>query len=151
MAYRFTLTTHIAAPPADVFDLSLDVDAHIASTPGSNEQAVAGTTSGQLGLGDTVTWRARHFGIWWRMTSKITEHQRPGRFVDEQVKGPFARFRHEHRFDDHPTGTEMTDTVELVAPAGWLGRPVETYVVGPYIERLICQRNAILKDMLESR
>jgi ligand-binding SRPBCC domain-containing protein len=33
------------------------------------------------------------------MTSRITEWSRPERFVDEQVRGPFAAFRHEHLFE----------------------------------------------------
>lgn len=150
MTYSFTARTEIEAPADDVFRMSLGVDAHIASTPGSGEQAIAGTTSGQLDLGDTVTWRARHFGIWWRMTSRISELERPTRFVDEQVHGPFARFRHEHLFRDVGSRTEMVDHVELVAPAGWLGRPIERWIIGPYIEQLIRQRNSILRDLLEA-
>ena len=43
-----------------------------------------------MSLGQTVTWQARHFGLPFRMTSKITEYERPTHFVDEQVSGPFA-------------------------------------------------------------
>jgi len=39
-------------------------------------------------LGDQVTWRARHFGIVFQMTSAITEYQPPKRFVDEQCYRP---------------------------------------------------------------
>jgi hypothetical protein len=46
---------------------------------GSGERAVGGVTSGIMKLGDTVTWRARHFGIVFRMTSAITEYQYPRR------------------------------------------------------------------------
>lgn len=46
-------------------------------------------------LGDTVTWRARHFGIAFRITSAITEYQYPSRFVDEQLHGPFRRWWHD--------------------------------------------------------
>src|SRR5512135_2824825 len=78
------LETVIAAPIGDCFELSLSVDAHAASMSGSRESAVSGVTSGIMGPGDTVTWRARHFGIVFRMTSAITEYDYPGRFVDEQ-------------------------------------------------------------------
>ncbi len=65
----------------------------------TNERAVAGRTSGRIGLGETVTWRARHFGITWSLTSRIVVADAPTRFVDEQVRGPFRSFRHEHRFE----------------------------------------------------
>src|SRR6266487_7011670 len=105
------LETVIAAPIGDCFDLSLSVDAHRASMSQSGERAIGGVTSGVMKLGDTVTWRARHFGIPVRMTSAITEYERPVRFVDEQQRGPFERWRHEHIFTavDDGTKTLMVD------------------------------------------
>jgi hypothetical protein len=81
---RIRLETLIAAPAPNCFDLSLSVEAHTDSMAESGERAIAGVTSGVMKLGDTVTWRARHFGITFRMTSAITEYQRPIRFVDER-------------------------------------------------------------------
>ncbi len=57
------LETVIAAPVGNCFGLSLPVDAHAASMRVSGEQAIGGVTSGAMKLGDSVTWRARHFGI----------------------------------------------------------------------------------------
>ena len=74
------LETVIAAPIGDCFALSLSVDAHTASMSKSGERASGGFTSGAMRLGDTVTWRARHFGIAFRMTSMITEYEYPNRF-----------------------------------------------------------------------
>jgi hypothetical protein len=74
---EFEHLTTIAAPIEVVFDLSLDIDAHLASMADSGERAIGGTTSGLIGLGETVTWRARHFGIPFTMTSKVTEWERP--------------------------------------------------------------------------
>jgi hypothetical protein len=48
---------------------------------------IGGVTTGVMRLGDSVTWRARHFGVVFRMTSAITEYQPPSRFVDEQRGG----------------------------------------------------------------
>ena len=47
---------------------------------------------GVIGLGDSVTWRARHFGVWQRLTSKITALERPRHFRDTMTSGAFARF-----------------------------------------------------------
>ncbi|PFG43570.1 hypothetical protein ATJ88_2269 [Isoptericola jiangsuensis] len=100
----FTLVTEIPAPPERCFAASLSVDAHTASMGASGERAVAGVTSGVLRPGDTVTWQARHFGLPFRMTARVTAHDAPHRFVDEQVSGPFRRWWHEHRFDDRRSG-----------------------------------------------
>ncbi len=111
-------TTVIGASPEAVFDLSLSVDAHLASMERSGERAVAGVTSGSIGLGQEVTWRAVHFGLPFRMTSRITELERPTRFVDSQVRGPFRWFRHEHLFEANDAGALMTDRVSFQAPVG---------------------------------
>ena len=55
-----------------VFDLSRSIDLHKISTAHTNEEAVAGKTSGLIGMGESVTWKARHFGISQLLTSKIT-------------------------------------------------------------------------------
>lgn len=151
----------IDAPPAACFALSLSVDAHTASMSGSAERIVGGVTAGEMRAGETVTWRARHFGIPWRMTSRISEYHAPRRFVDEQVAGPFSRWRHEHRFEEIPpvsaatdptanrTTTRMIDVAEFEAPFGVLGRIAERLVLRRYMSRLLQRRNRWLAEQLE--
>ncbi|MDT7790234.1 MAG: hypothetical protein QOF58_8653 [Pseudonocardiales bacterium] len=142
---RFEVITEIAAPPRRVFDLSLDVGVHTASMAGSGERIIGGVTSGRMRLGDTVTWQARHFGLRWRMTSRITACDPPGYFVDEQVEGPFRWWRHEHHFEPDGDGTLMRDVVEFAAPLGPLGRLAEWLVLDRYLARLIRMRNEHLR------
>jgi ligand-binding SRPBCC domain-containing protein len=143
------VATRIAAPPEQCFRLSLSVDAHLQSMGRSRERAVAGVTTGLLALGDTVTWRARHGGIPFRMTVTITEHEPPSRFVDEQVRGPFGSWRHEHRFVATAGGTSMVDEVEFASPYGVVGRVVDRLVLRRYVRRLLVARNAWLTQALE--
>lgn len=147
---RFEVITDIAAAPQLVFDLSLDVGVHTASMAGSGERIVGGVTSGRMGPGDTVTWLARHFGVRWRMTSRITAFDPPGHFVDEQVAGPFRRWHHAHHFEpDGRGGTVMRDVVEFAAPLGPLGRLAERLVLDRYMQMLIHQRNEHLRTAAE--
>jgi ligand-binding SRPBCC domain-containing protein len=131
-------------PPGEAFDLSLDVEVHTASMAAAREVAVAGITHGRMALHDEVTWRAWHFGVPWRMTSRITIFERPRRFVDEQVRGPFARFRHEHVFESSQGATRMIDRIEFAAPLGRLGLVAERLVLASYVGELIKRRNAYL-------
>ncbi|OUZ11749.1 cyclase [Aeromicrobium sp. PE09-221] len=140
----FRVQTLSARSAEALFDAALDIHAHTASQSRSRERVVSGPASGRLGLGDRVTWQARHFGLWWTMTAAVTEVEEPTRFVDEQVFGPFARFRHEHRFETVDGGTLMTDTIEFAAPFGLLGRMVAVLVLRPYLRRLILQRGEFL-------
>jgi ligand-binding SRPBCC domain-containing protein len=143
------LETVVRAPVEDCFDLSLSVDAHTASMGRSGERAVAGVTSGRMALGDTVTWQARHFGLSFRMTSRIVAWDRPARFVDEQVAGPFRSWSHEHTFTAVDEGTLMVDVARFEAPYGALGRAAEGLVLTRYMTRLLAQRNEWLRQELE--
>jgi len=145
---QIVLTSVIQAPARACFDLSLSVDAHTASMAKSGERIVGGVTSGAMALGDTVTWRARHFGIPFTMTSRISEYEAPTRFVDEQVSGPFGRWWHEHRFEEVSGGTLMTDTVEFASPLGPLGRLADQVLLTRYLTRLLEQRNTWLVEAL---
>ncbi|MEU4406338.1 SRPBCC family protein [Streptosporangium sp. NPDC023963] len=147
----FEIVTHVMAPPERVFDISLDVDVHAASMVGSSEKAVGGVTTGSLKLGDTVTWRARHFGIRWRMTSTISAYDRPGHFADEQVSGPFKRWYHAHHFQScGHGGTVMSDVIEFAAPLGPLGRIAEILALRHYMPKLIRVRNQHIKQVAEA-
>ncbi|MBC7346327.1 MAG: SRPBCC family protein [Clostridia bacterium] len=147
---RIELTTEIPASPERCFELSLSVDAHRSSMSSSGERAIAGVTSGVMRHGDSVTWRARHFGIPITMTSVISQYDAPHRFVDEQRSGPFRRWWHEHRFEPTAGGTLMTDVVEFESPAGPIGRLGNVLVLTRYMTKLLRQRNAWLADTLRS-
>jgi ligand-binding SRPBCC domain-containing protein len=145
----FRLETLIEAPVECVFDLARDIGLHERSMAATGERAIGGRTSGSIETGETVTWRARHFGLWWTLTSRITDVRAPTTFVDEQEAGPFAWFRHEHTFRSVPGGTVMTDDWEHRSPFGRLGRVVDRIVLARYMRRLLETRNAVLKAEAE--
>ena len=144
MTVSFTCRTRIRLAPAEVFDLSRNVDAHVGSMARSRERAVGGVVSGLMSEGDEVTWRAWHFALPLRMSSRITEFHFPDSFTDEQVRGPFRFFRHVHRFIPDDGGTLMVDEVEFAAPFGVVGRLAEKMVLARYLRNLIVQRNRYL-------
>lgn len=90
------LETEIRAPMERVFDLARSIDLHRISMETTSERAVDGVTSGLIGLGETVTWEAVHFGFPQRLTSKITICDRPRHLQDVMVSGAFAGFTHDH-------------------------------------------------------
>lgn len=144
------VVTRARCAPEVLFDLALDVDAHAASLSGSGETASTSSGARQLQHGDEVTFRARHLGLVWRLTSRVSEYERPHRFVDEQVRGPFTQMRHEHVFEATAGGeTVMTDRMHVVAPFGVLGAAVGPVLLKPYLRRLLRQRGAHLARAAE--
>lgn len=147
---RIKLTTEIYAETQIVFDLSRSIDLHKISTKHTNETAVAGITSGLIKLGESVTWRAKHFGIYQKLTSKITEYKSPEYFVDEMVEGAFKAFRHEHHFQSVNGKTIMTDNFIYVSPFGVLGRIADKLFLKNYMIELLDKRNQTIKEFAES-
>lgn len=144
MSVHFQLETRTDLPAETLFQRSLSINEHVSSMANSNERVISTVKSDSLGPGDTVTWQARHFGVVFAMTSQITAFDRPRSFVDQQVKGPFAAFRHEHTFSCNDGKTTMVDDITFTAPFGPLGTLVERLVLGRYLKELIRERNKYL-------
>ena len=144
------LTTKISAPISTVFDLSRSIDLHKISTQHTNEEAIAGRTSGLINFGESVTWRAKHFGVYQTLTSKITAFENPNFFVDEMQSGIFKSFRHQHLFSEEQNATVMTDIFEYQSPFGILGKLADKLFLKMYMTQLLEKRNQTIKVFAES-
>lgn len=143
------LHTPIAANIERCFDLSRSIELHLRSTGKTREEAVAGRTAGLIGLHETVTWRATHFGIRLRLTSEITAMDRPRYFRDEQIKGAFKKMIHDHYFQEEDGHTIMNDRFYFEAPLGLLGRCFNRMVLTDYLRRFLLERNKLVKTCAE--
>ncbi|MEP7127948.1 MAG: SRPBCC family protein [Chitinophagales bacterium] len=144
------LTTSIYAPIQRCFDLSRSIDLHMKSTSKTKEKAIAGVTSGLIGLNESVTWRARHLGIYQQLTVRITAFDNPNSFSDTMVKGIFKSMQHEHRFESKGNTTIMTDQLNFKAPLGILGTLTEKLFLTAYMKHFLLERNQVIKEVAES-
>ena len=150
---RIETVIPVRAPIERCFDLARSVEAHLAENVhcGARAEASGGVTSGLVGRSERVTWRARHFGLWFRLTSEITAFDRPAYFEDRMVIGPFRSMRHEHLFRaESPDRTTMTDILTFAAPLPVLGRISEVLVLRRYMRRLLEERVRVLQRIAES-
>lgn len=146
---RIYLETFINAPIERVFDLARSIDLHKLSTKGTKEEAIGGRTTGLIGLNETVTWRAKHFGIYQTLTVVLTQFERPNLFSDKMVKGAFSSMKHTHKFDQIDIGTKMTDIFEFTSPLGFIGRLAETIFLKTYMTKFLVAKNQELKSVAE--
>jgi ligand-binding SRPBCC domain-containing protein len=145
-----SVETSVAAPTMRCFLLSLSIDLHLESTARTRELAIAGVTHGLIGLGQSVTWEGRHFGLMLRHTSKIVSYEMPAFFCDVMTAGMFKSFRHEHHFTEVTGTTVMMDVLHFAAPCGLLGVLIEKLVLRDYLEGFLRERNAMIKRVAES-
>lgn len=144
------LATSIAAPVERVFDLARSIDLHMNSTSRTAERAVAGVTSGLIGAGQEVTWRARHFGVWQSLTVRISEFERPVHFADVMTRGVFRRMEHHHYFQPSFDGMIMRDIFSYEAPLSIVGRMAERLFLDRYLRSFLIERNRVIKRAAES-
>ena len=133
------------------FDLSRSIEVHLLGTEQTGEQAVGGVTSGLIGMGEFVRWKARHLGVTQPLASRITAYDRPAYFQDTMIAGTFRSMRHDHFFRAlSVTKTEMRDRFVFSAPVPVLGLLAERLVLKRYMRELLVHRNEVLKRAAES-
>ena len=150
---RLNEVTVIRAPIARFFDLARSVEAHVAGNVHWGEAGVAESsiTSGLVDLGQRVSWRAKHFAIRQRLTSEIAAMDRPVYFQDTMIQGHFHFMQHDHVFRTlSPDVTQMEDVFRFAVPLPLLGRLAEIVLLRRYMQNLLRERNAVLKEIAES-
>jgi ligand-binding SRPBCC domain-containing protein len=71
-------------------------------------------------VGQRIDYRLRIRGIPLRWQSAITAWEPPHRFVDEQQRGPYRAWIHEHTFEEKDGGTLARDEVKYAVFGGAL-------------------------------
>jgi ligand-binding SRPBCC domain-containing protein len=82
-----------------------------------------------MGEGTLIEYRLRLHGIRVDWLTRIEVWEPGRRFVDRQVRGPYAVWHHTHTFTPHAAGTVMRDRVRYRLPLGILGTLVHLAVV----------------------
>lgn len=95
-------------------------------------------------VGTLIEHKLRVRGVPIRWRSRITTWEPPARFVDEQLRGPYRLWIHEHRFEERDGGTLVRDHVRYSVPFDFL---VHTILVAPEVERIFAYRT----DRLQRR
>jgi ligand-binding SRPBCC domain-containing protein len=145
------ITTHYFASIETVFDTNRNIDIHQQSASKTKEIAIAGITSGLINKKETVTWKGKHFGVYLTHQSVISEMIFPTYFVDEQLKGQFKSFKHQHFFEQKEKYVEVKDLLEYETPFGIFGQLFDKLFLKKHLTNFIIHRNAILKDLAEKQ
>lgn len=95
--------------------------------------------------GQRIDYRLRLRGLPLRWQSEITAWEPPHRFVDEQRRGPYRAWIHEHRFEEQNGGTHATDLVSYAVLGGWM---VNTLLVQRDVEKIFRFRQEKLRSLL---
>jgi ligand-binding SRPBCC domain-containing protein len=117
----------VGRPRTEVFAFFADPGNLIRLTPPSLHLRL--TTAVPLAPGAVLDYRLRWWGLPIRWRAFIREYDPPYRFFDVQVRGPFSRWEHRHRFLEADGGTVVEDRVVYRLPFGALGRVAHAALV----------------------
>ena len=98
----------------------------------------------EMRAGTIIDYRLRLHGIPLRWRSEITAWEPSQRFVDEQRRGPYRWWRHEHTFEAHEGGTLATDHVHYGVPGGTI---VNALLVARDLRRIFEYRSRTLRSI----
>ncbi len=110
----------IPHPVREVFPFFADASNLERLTPPSLRFEILTPHPIEMKVGTLIDYKLRLHGIPVRWQSEITEWEPPNRFVDEQRRGPYRIWRHEHIFTEQNGGTLAEDRLEYAVPGGMI-------------------------------
>jgi ligand-binding SRPBCC domain-containing protein len=78
--------------------------------------------------------------------TEITQVNELNFFIDEQRRGPYSLWHHEHHFKALNNGVEMTDIIHYQLPFGWFGNLFHGLIVKPKLNQIFTYRKMILEE-----
>lgn len=79
-----------------------------------------------------------------RWFAHISEWTPPQRFVETQIKGPFALWHHTHQFSRTDEGTLLEDRLLYKVPLDVLGKIANYFFIAPMLRRIFDYRRRVL-------
>ncbi len=152
-------SVEIHASIEEVFAFIADINNHKCVSPPQTQEELVDAGDYPMRVGTVVTLRAKYGGIRWTLISRITAFEPPHSakpneafFCDQQVKGPFAVWKHEHTFKQvRPGVTGLTDRFIYSAPLGPLGLIAEKFWLNKQMRMLMGYMQVHQKRIIEEQ
>jgi ligand-binding SRPBCC domain-containing protein len=148
-AHTLRREQRLPGSPADVFVFFADARNLEAITPPLLRFRVLDPDAIVMGTGALIRYRLRVRGVPIGWLTAIREWDPPHRFVDEQLRGPYALWHHTHTFEPLPDGcTLMRDVVRYALPLGPVGEIARRLFVARDVEAIFDYRAQRIREIL---
>ena len=102
----------------------------------------------EMRVGALIDYQLHLAGIPFKWRTEITAWNPPFSFEDTQLKGPYAKWIHTHRFEDHGERTLIVDDVDYalpLSPLGDIAYPVIKWQLG----RIFAHRKKVIASVFD--
>ena len=139
---EFQTELWLPLPPNELFPFFADAANLNAITPPWLSFRIVTPPPIEMREGALIDYRLRVRGLPLHWRTRINVWQPPHRFVDEQIRGPYRQWIHEHTFESRNGGTLARDHVRYAVPFDWL---THCWFVRPDIEKIFRHRSEALR------
>ena len=144
--WRLQAEQWLPAPPEEVWPFFSDARNLETITPDSLRFEVLTPTPIEMSEGTLIDYRLKVRGLPIRWRSRIAVWDPPRRFVDDQLKGPYRRWHHEHTFEARDGGTLCRDVVDYELYGGPLAPLIHAVFVRPDVRKIFAYRQHVLEE-----
>lgn len=138
----------VRRPRDEVFAFFSDAKNLELITPDFLRFRITAMSTPRIGAGTLIDYRLNLHGIPVGWRTRIEEWSPPERFVDVQLRGPYASWHHTHEFESVPEGTIVRDRVRYRLPLGVVGELAGGSFVTRDVDRIFAHRHARVAELL---
>jgi ligand-binding SRPBCC domain-containing protein len=139
----------VPLPPDDVFPFFEDPRNLSEITPQWLDFRMIKSTNADVFKGAQFVYTIRWFGVKLRWKTKIVDYEKPVRFTDIQLSGPYKSWQHIHTFEKIPEGTRVHDDVTYGIPL--IAKPIYSIIIKKQLEDIFCYRAVRIADWLKKQ
>ncbi|WP_290733108.1 TIGR01777 family oxidoreductase [Halobacteriovorax sp. JY17] len=134
----------VKSPLEDVFQFFSDVKNLETITPKNLSFKIVGMNTDQIKTGSLIDYKLKIHGIPAKWKTKINNFEKNKSFIDEQLKGPYSKWVHQHDFQSLKNGTLISDKIVYKVPFGILGNLVSGWFISRDVKSIFNYRNAVI-------
>lgn len=144
--YAFDAELWLPQAPEELFAFFSDAHNLQVITPAFLRFHVLTPKPIDMHAGTLIEYRLKVRGVPIRWLTKITEWEPPHRFVDEQLRGPYRLWQHEHSFTEHDGATKIRDHLEFRSRGGPVAPILHRLFVNRDVESIFQYRTRVLSE-----
>ena len=147
--YELVKTQVIDSSIDNVFDFFAKPENLKKITPEKLSFNIITPTPITMDKGTVIDYTIRLFGIQVHWRTLITMYDPPHEFIDEQIKGPYNFWHHNHKFKEVEGGVEISDKVNYSIPMGVFGRVLHFFWIKRDLEKIFLHRKKFFENIFD--